>query len=151
MNADRLISAEASLALVGVVGGDLVAQTDRTLPKPRRIMAVLGFYGLLSLIAGAGPGPARFAAAAGGLTALASLVLGATGRQLVDIITRATSLATTPGTGAAPASGSSSTGSAPPGYQQAPGGVLVPIDPNRGSVIPDAGRVRSPTTTGGFA
>lgn len=98
VNAQRLLSAEATVALIGVVASDLIQQgADRKLPRPRRLLAVFFFYGLLSLIASFGSGPARVAAAAGGVTALAALVLGTTGRTIISLIDRATSvLAPTP-------------------------------------------------------
>lgn len=145
MNAEKAIGAEASVALVGVVAGDLIGQgDDRTLPKPRRILATLFFYSILSLMTAFGAGPARLAAAAGAVVALASLVLGATGRVLIDVIDRATGLLTTPGSGAA--SQGPSSGAAPAGYPDAPPGYhyvkgpsgwsLVPYDPGR-AIIPN--------------
>lgn len=163
MNAEKAIGAETSVALLGVVAGDLIGQgADRTLPKPRRILATLFFYSLLSLMTAFGAGPARLAAAAGAVVAMASLVLGSTGRVLIDVIDRATGLLTTPGSGAA-SSGSPSSGAAPSGFPPAPPGYnyvqgpsgwsLVPIDPNR-ATIPNpkeaSGRVRSPQPVGGL-
>lgn len=169
VNAEKAIGAETSVALLGVIAGDLIGQgSQRTLPKPRRIMATLLFYSLLSLATAFGAGAARFAAAAGGVVAIASLVLGTTGRVLVDVIDRATGLLTTPGaassggpsSGAAPGFGSPSNpnpagspGNAPPGYHyvQGPSGwSLVPNDPNNGGAVTQAsGRVRSPQPVGG--
>lgn len=167
MNADKLIGAEASLALVGVVAGDLIGTPaqERTLPRPRRIVAVLAFYSLLSLMAALGSGPARLASAMGGVAALTSLVLGATGRTIVDLIDRFTGLLTSPGAGSSPSAGAGfgspsnpnpagSPGDAPPGYHwtRGPNGwALIPNNPNRGgAVTPAAGRVRSPQPAGGF-
>jgi uncharacterized membrane protein YgcG len=95
MKAEKLLAAEQTVALAGVIVQDLTAQTrqERTLPRPRRIIAVLLFYGTLSLIASFGQGPARLAAAAGGVTALASLVLGAGGRAVVGLLNRGAVLA----------------------------------------------------------
>lgn len=166
MNAEKLIGAETSLALVGVVAGDLIGTptTERTLPRPRRIVAVLAFYSILSLIAATGAGPARVASAAGGVAALTSLVLGATGRTIIDLIQRLTGLLTSPGAGSPSSAGagfgspsnpnpSGSPGNAPPGYHwtRGPNGwVLIPNNPNRGgAVTPAAGRVRSPQPAGG--
>lgn len=134
MNAERLIGAEASVALAGVIAGDLISQTDRTLPAPRRILAIFGFYGLLSLMAALGSGPARLASAMGAVTALASIVLGATGRTIVDVITRATGLLTRAGAGTSSAAAGPSTAA----YYGQPAGP------------PTGGRVGSPTTAGGY-
>lgn len=155
-----MIGAETSVALVGVIASDLLNEKDRTLPKPRRILATLLFYSILSLATAFGQGPARFAAAAGGVVAIASLVLGTTSSTLTTLLDRATGLLTTPGGGAA--SASPSPGAAPAGLPTAPAGYryvqgpsgwsLVPLNPNRGS-IPNpqesAGRVRSPQPAGG--
>lgn len=158
MNAEKAIGAETSVALFGVIAGDLIGQgSDRTLPKPRRILATLLFYSLLSLMTALGQGPARVAAAAGGLVAIASLVLGVTGRVLVDVIDRATVLLTSGGGGSAPSGSSppSSLGAPPAGYQWLQGArgkwSLVPVNPNQGgAVTPAAARVRSPQPAGGF-
>jgi hypothetical protein len=174
VNAEKLIGAEASVALVGVIASDLIGtpQDQRTLPKPRRIMGVFVFYSILSLMTALGQGPARFAAAAGGVLAITSLVLGATGRTIIDVIQRSTGLLTGAGSGTgagaagpSPGSGSGSPsnpnpvgspGDAPPGYHyaQGPGGKwsLIPNNPNEGgAVTATSARVRLPATpAGGF-
>lgn len=131
MNADRLLAAEATLAIVGVSAADLIGQGDqRTLPKPRRIMAAMLFYGALSFVADLGAGPARFAAAAGGVTALASLVLGTTGKTIVDLLDRGAGLSQNLATGAGTAG--QQTGPVPP----------VPLGP-----LPGGGTFPSGTPT----
>ncbi len=109
MNAQRLLSAEAVVALTGVVTSDLIAQSKdparRGLPPPRRILAIFLFYGSLSLISAFGAGPARFAAAAGAVTALASLVIGTTGSKIVDLLNSGASWLAPTTTTATPASG----------------------------------------------
>lgn len=92
-----MIAAESTVALAGAVIGDLLAQgSDRTLPRPRQIMAIFVFYGILSLVAGFGRGPARFAAAAGGVAALALLVIGGAGNTIDGFLQRVTRLIQTP-------------------------------------------------------
>lgn len=94
MQAERLLSAEATVALAGVVAGDLLPKlpAERTLPAPRRILAIFLFFGVLSLLSSFGEGPARLASAAGGVVALSSLVVGAAGRSVVSLLQRGTGL-----------------------------------------------------------
>lgn len=97
MNAEKVIAAESTIALAGAAAGDLIGQgTERTLPRPRQILSVFLFYGVLSVVAGFGQGPARVAAAAGGVLALTALVLGAAGRNLEELFARAAVLASAP-------------------------------------------------------
>lgn len=104
MNASKAIAAESTVALAGAVIGDLIQQgPGRTLPRPKQIMAIFVFYGILSLVAGFGRGPARFAAAAGGVAALTLLVIGGAGATLSDFLQRITKLIESPSSAAAAA------------------------------------------------
>ncbi len=92
MDAERLLAAEQTVALAGVVTADVLSQQDRNMPRPRRLLAVLLFYGTMSLIASFGAGPARFAAAAGGVAALSALLFGVVGRGVIALLQRGTGL-----------------------------------------------------------
>lgn len=97
MTADKALAAEEIVALAAVAGGDLLAQGDaRGLPQPRRIISTVLFYGILSLVASLGDGPARFAAAAGGVTMLAALVLGPGGKAIEHLVASGAAYAQTP-------------------------------------------------------
>lgn len=117
MDAQKLISSELTIALVGVTVSSLkgkgygdpstesIEPGARSLPPPRRILAALLFYGFLSLAAGFGDGPARLAAAMGGVTALASLILGTTGKALVTLLSRGAGLTDAKSVAPAPTAG----------------------------------------------
>ena len=101
MNAERVIVTSESGALLVATVGDLIAQgRDRTLPKPRVIVGILIFYGMLGLVAGLGAGVARFAAASGVVAFLVTLVgtgvkgTGAGGHALIDFFNRSAALVT---------------------------------------------------------
>lgn len=102
MNAKRALAVEESLALVAVTAGDLLSQADPTLPSPRRITGTLAFFAALGLASDLGDGPARFAAAAGGVAVLTAIVIGPAGVSLEKLLTSLTSIA-----GVAPVSSSS--------------------------------------------
>ncbi len=86
MKPSKVIGATEGLALLAATAGDLASTSDPALPAPRPIVAVLGFYGLLGLVAGFGDGPARVAAAAGVVTLLASIAIGPAGKHLVALL-----------------------------------------------------------------
>lgn len=89
MNASRALAAESFLSLTGIVVQELAGSSpeERTLPRPRRIFAVFAFFGLLSVAAELGEGPARFATAAGAVVTLGALLYGASGRGLISLLT----------------------------------------------------------------
>jgi hypothetical protein len=93
MNAEKLIALESTVAVTGIVAGDLIGQGDqRTLPKPRQILAAYLLFGILAVVAQLGQGPARVAALLGGLITLTALVAGALGKNLVNLINRGAGL-----------------------------------------------------------
>lgn len=97
MRADKVLAAEEVVVVASIATGDLLAQgSNRTLPNPRRIVAAFILYGILSLLASLGRGPARFAAASGAVIMLAALVLGPGGAAVVQLLQRAGGLAQTP-------------------------------------------------------
>lgn len=95
MKAEKLIAAESAVTLAGVIASDLLSQSDRTLPAPRRILGWFFFYGLLSLVASLGTGPARVAAAVGAVVALTTAILSTLGHDLTALLSAATGLFTT--------------------------------------------------------
>lgn len=101
MNPQRVIATAQMGALLVAVAGDLIGQgSERTLPRPRLVVGIIVFYGLLHLAAGLGAGIARFAAAVAGVTFLVTLVgtgakgTGAAGGNLIAFIQRTTQLLT---------------------------------------------------------
>lgn len=100
---ERLITTAETGALFVATAGDLIAQgPERTLPRPRVIVGILVFYGLLGLAAGLGEGIARFAGATAVVTFLVTLVgtgakgTGAAGKGLIAFIQKTTELVTGP-------------------------------------------------------
>jgi hypothetical protein len=97
---ERVILASESGALIVNVWGDLAAQPQPQLPRPRAIVGTLIFYGFLGLLAQLGEGIARFAAASGAVLFLVLLVgngakaSGAGGRSLIGLLGSTTRLIT---------------------------------------------------------
>jgi hypothetical protein len=92
VNPQRVINVSETGALIAATAGDLLSQTDPTFPRPRVIVGILMLYGILSLVAGLGRGPARFAAASGFVAFLTSLVVGPAGKHLIDLLHKVTIL-----------------------------------------------------------
>jgi hypothetical protein len=113
VNAERVIVASETGALIVNVWGDLARQSDPRLPRPRAIVGTFIFYGLMGLVAGFGDNAARFAASSSVVLFLVTLVgngvkgSGEGGRSLIDLLGATTRLIT----GAPAASGN--TGAAP--------------------------------------
>lgn len=151
MNSSRALASEQVVALTAGVARDLIDQgPGRGLPKPRFLMAVFAFYGLLGIVAGFGTQAARVAVAFGGVAALTTVVVGPGGIALAGLFDRLSGL-TRPSAAAAagftfgpPGTqgpvGTPSTGSAvkpPPG----PTGPSGPSAPRSRGVQPPAGPV----------
>lgn len=101
MKPARVIVTAESGALLVATAGELIGQgPERTLPRPRTIVGILIFYGLLGLVAGLGDGPARFAASSGVVAFLVTLVgtgvkgTGVGGNNLVQFIRKTSALIT---------------------------------------------------------
>lgn len=115
MNASRALAAEQAVALTAGVARDLIGQGDqRGLPKPRFLMAVFAFYGLLGIVSAFGREAARVAVAFGGVAALTTVVVGPGGQALLGLFQRLSGLTSsigsqtlTGGGSAAPSSSSS--------------------------------------------
>ena len=149
MNAEKLIALESTVAVAGIVTGDLIGQGDqRTLPKPRRILAAYLLFSIFAVVAQLGQGPAKVAAFLGGLLTLTAVVTGVVGKDLVRLINRGAGLFSTAGTVSASApsvipfpgsGGASGTTVRGPGAARQHAGpfVIPPGNPN--------------TTGGGFA
>lgn len=130
MNAQKALAAESTLTIGATVFGDLVRQQDRTLPRPKKILGWLMFFSLLSILAAFGQGPARLAAAVGGLATLVSMVSGVAGQDLIQLLSSAAR--------------SSSSG---PGEDAPPGVKVPPWAAGIGASV--GGRAGQPATGGG--
>lgn len=92
MKAQRLLASTELAALVVNSAGDLLSRDDPTFPRPRVIVGILGLYGMLGLLASLGRGAARFAAAAGVVAFITSLVVGPGGRHAISLLNRTSTL-----------------------------------------------------------
>lgn len=112
MDAHKVIAAETTLALAGNISADVLAQNpaQRGLPNPRRIIATLAFFGVLSWVSGLGQQAARVSATVGGVVTLL-IILGPGSYGIEQLIRNLAGLAATPaGQQAQPASTASSGG-----------------------------------------
>jgi hypothetical protein len=148
MQASRALAAEQTIALTAGVARDLIGQgEDKTLPKPRFLMAVFAFYGALGLLSAFGRNPSRVAVAFGGVAALTTVVVGGGGLTLANLFNRLGGLTQPATVAAAPAAGASAGAGLVYGGagQGAPPGPTGPIVQAGG---PSAPRVRTAPPVG---
>lgn len=104
MNASRALAAEQAIALTAGAARDLIAQgPGRGLPKPRFLVAVFAFYGLLGVVSAFGRQPARVAVAFGGVAALTTVVVGPGGLALAGLFQGLSGLTREPSVNGVPA------------------------------------------------
>lgn len=100
MNTSRVLAAEELVALVAGVSDDLYAQKQAGtlgLPSPRRPVAIMFFFAGLGIFASFGTGPAKLAAAVGGVVTLTLLLLTNAASGVVSALgSTFTGLASTP-------------------------------------------------------
>lgn len=88
MNDRRLLSSTfwAMVIVQTVASVDLPGLGDRKLPSPSRYVAIVVLWGILNLIADAGPSYARFASRLSVLVALTGAVAGPFGSRAVGLL-----------------------------------------------------------------
>lgn len=119
MNDRRLLSSTfwAMVFVQTIASVDLPGHGKRKMPSPSRYVAIVVLWGILNLVADAGPGFARLASHLSALVLLTGAVLGPFGQRAVgflNVVTKYFSLApatATPAGGASvPAPSATSTG-----------------------------------------
>lgn len=137
MDASRALAAEQAVALAAGISRDLKAQgPSKGLPRPRFLVAVFAFYGILGIVASFGRTGSRFAVAAGGVAALTTVVVGPGGAALIDLFQKLGGL-TQPGSGSSSSAGGVAAADAAAGTNT----NLHPAGPNVS--VPITGNIRS--------